>query len=142
MKPTEGYLTLSGITQHLDFSFIKTPRRALKARSKQAMAIKVFLRLYELMIEDVVENNVHFQPPVKKMFRFYVGPDLEARTRRLNKKEPNIFKKRFKQYVVYAVAYKNKRIRHRFVTIPKWLKDKLDLNAADKHKYLQNRLYS
>lgn len=141
MNLAEGYVSIASIAQTIDFSFIKTPRRALNAQSKQSMAVKVFIRLYELMLEDVVENNVQFQPPVKRLFRFYVGPEMEARTKRLNKKEKHIFEKKFKQYAVYAVCNKNKVMRQRFVTLPRYLLEVLDENGR-KNKYLQKKMYT
>lgn len=141
MKDAEGYISIADIAQTIDFSFIKTPRRALRAESKQAMAIRVFIRLYQLMLEDVVENNVQFQAPIRRLFRFYVGPDMEARTRRINKREKYLFEKKFKQYTVYAVCNKNKKMRQRFITLPRYLYERLDEKTRN-NKYLIKRMYT
>jgi len=139
-KPKSA-IAIGDIALTIDFEFIKTHRRVMKAKDKRNIAVKVFTRFYEMMITDVIENNVEFQAPTRKLMLFYVAEDLPARTKRLNYHEPAIFEKKFKQHVVWMTYYANKNIRHRFVSVNKTLYKRLaELGVT--HKYLEKRRYA
>lgn len=134
--------SLEELTMHVDFSFLKVPRRQLKVRSKQAMAIKIFTRFYQLMIDDIIDNNVIFQAPIRYVFRFYISKLSDNFAKKLNVyDQTDIFKKDFKQYGIFLRWFsKVSPFTHRLVTVDNKRFKKIQENALTT-SYLGGKMF-